>query len=72
MTENTPSILITGGTGFLGRSLTRRLVQEGYSVRILSRAKYHPEHPNISFYQGDITKYNYLINALINKLSNLD
>ena len=64
MTENTPSVLITGGTGFLGRSLTRMLVEEGYSVRILSRAKYHPKHPNISFYQGDITKYNDLINAV--------
>lgn len=30
-------ILVTGGTGFLGRRLTQRLVDEGYPVRVLAR-----------------------------------
>lgn len=30
-------ILITGGTGFIGRELTRRLLREGYEIYVLSR-----------------------------------
>lgn len=30
-------ILVTGGTGFIGRHLCRRLTENGYSVRVLSR-----------------------------------
>ena len=30
-------VLITGGTGFLGRPLVRRLLKAGHSVRVLSR-----------------------------------
>ena len=30
-------VLITGGTGFLGKRLTNRLVAEGYPVRVLAR-----------------------------------
>lgn len=35
---NTPRILITGGTGFLGGALTRLLLQKNYSVTVLSRS----------------------------------
>jgi nucleoside-diphosphate-sugar epimerase len=30
-------VLVTGGTGFLGRPLVRRLVADGYNVRVLAR-----------------------------------
>ncbi len=32
-----PSVLVIGGTGFIGRALVRRLVEQGYGVRVLAR-----------------------------------
>lgn len=37
-----PSVLVIGGTGFIGRNLTRRLVQRGIDVRVLSRGRLGP------------------------------
>src|SRR5450631_969423 len=48
-------ILVTGGTGFVGRSLVNKLVAGGLSVRILSRSGRDSEHPNISLCRGDLT-----------------
>jgi dihydroflavonol-4-reductase len=39
-------ILLTGGTGFLGQHLTKRLLDEGHSVRLISRTR--PVHPERS------------------------
>ncbi len=37
-----PSVLVIGGTGFIGRHLTRALVKSGRDVRVLSRGKFGP------------------------------
>ncbi len=37
-----PTVMVIGGTGFIGRNLTRALVARGYDVRVLSRGSYGP------------------------------
>lgn len=41
------TILVTGGTGFIGRALVRHLADAGYQVRILLRAS--PNSPNLPY-----------------------
>ena len=49
------TVLITGGTGFIGRMLTNELIKEGYQVIILSRSARNPE-PGIRYATWDIDK----------------
>lgn len=37
-----PTVMVIGGTGFIGRNLTRMLVARGYDVRVLSRGRSGP------------------------------
>jgi nucleoside-diphosphate-sugar epimerase len=53
--DDSHPILVTGGTGFVGRSLVNTLVAEGLSARVLSRSGSNPGHPRISVYRGDLT-----------------
>ena len=50
------NILVTGGSGFLGRALTHRLADSGYKVGAVSRSPSDMVHPNIENIQADITK----------------
>lgn len=50
-----PTLLITGGNGFIGRALTEKLLQHGYQVRIVSRRKpvVQPANPAVKLVQAD-------------------
>jgi nucleoside-diphosphate-sugar epimerase/predicted dehydrogenase len=37
VTKHESTVLVIGGTGFIGRALVRRLVEQGYGVRVLAR-----------------------------------
>jgi uncharacterized protein len=51
-------LFITGGTGFVGRSLTMRLLEEGHQITILTRSlrDSRPLPPGASYIEGDPTK----------------
>ena len=49
----TSPILVTGGTGTLGRLIVRRLRDAGYAVRVLSR-RHHEAADGIEFVTGDL------------------
>ncbi|MBL8025664.1 MAG: NAD-dependent epimerase/dehydratase family protein, partial [Fibrobacteres bacterium] len=55
-TDKTETILITGGSGFLGINMVRKLLNEGYkSIRVLDLAQFdYPENDRIEFVKGDI------------------
>jgi hypothetical protein len=48
------NILITGGTGLVGKELTSQLLNNGHSVSILSRSK--KDIPNVTVYTWDLKK----------------
>ena len=50
------NVLISGGSGFIGKQLTNLLIEKGYSVSILSRSK-KQNTADISFYQWDISAH---------------
>lgn len=49
-----PTVLITGGTGTIGKRLTTLLLQKGYSVNILTRNNIPSNQPNLTHFQWDI------------------
>jgi len=49
------NVLITGGSGFVGKNLTQLLIENGYSVSILSRSKRENEE-DIFYYTWDVNK----------------
>ena len=60
MSVNLPTIVVTGATGFVGRPVIDRLLQESVMVKCLirnddDRNKFVP-HDNLSFVIGDITE----------------
>jgi len=50
-----PRVLVTGGTGGLGRELVPRLLRAGYAVRVMSRRERQPgEWPEVEWAQADL------------------
>ncbi|MTH17310.1 TIGR01777 family oxidoreductase [Flavobacterium sp. LC2016-01] len=49
------NVLLTGGTGFVGKHLTDVLIDNGFSVSILSRFE-HKNTPSITYYKWDLKK----------------
>lgn len=50
------NVLITGGTGFVGRHLTLLLLKNNFSVSIFSR-NYKQNTPDISYYKWDVNNH---------------
>lgn len=53
-------IAITGGTGFVGRHLAKRLVSQGHTVRVIARgvdpgAPWMKEHSQVEFVRGSVS-----------------
>lgn len=63
-----PTVLVIGGTGFIGKALVRRLRVEGHSVRVLTRNPKDcpPElrHLQVEIAKGDFTDPNAMETAL--------
>lgn len=50
-------ILLTGGTGFLGKCVKDRLLPEGFKVRVLTRKRIQ-KGPGVEYVQGDLREIN--------------
>lgn len=48
------TVLITGGSGLIGRALTSLLLEKGYKVIILSRKKMSSDHPQLRYATWDL------------------
>lgn len=49
------TVLVTGGTGLLGRRVTRALAADGHTVRVLSRSPAEPQASGAEVYTADLT-----------------
>ena len=62
------SIMVTGGTGFIGNRIIRKLVEQGEDVvcfdLALPRANLEPYLDRIQLYRGDITQVPHLLEAV--------
>jgi uncharacterized protein len=54
ITKNMQTVLITGGTGLIGRALTAMLVNKDYEVIILSRSAKATDNKSVSYAQWDV------------------
>lgn len=68
-TDPKHAVLVTGGAGFIGSHLVRRLVAEGYAVRVLDNfstgyAANLPELPGLEVIEGDVRSLDDLARAM--------
>jgi dihydroflavonol-4-reductase len=64
---STERVLVTGGTGFTGVHLARRLIAEGHAVRVLARSadKAHALLPReVEVIEGDITDHDVIARSI--------
>ncbi|MCM0084532.1 NAD(P)H-binding protein [Geomonas sp. Red32] len=64
MKKSYGSILVTGATGFIGRRLTQRLLESGFSVRCMVRRSAHGVPGDVEIVQGDLLEPETLSEAL--------
>lgn len=60
-------IFITGSTGYIGESLTKKLLQEGHIVHALARdlqKRAVLDHPNIQYFEGTLSNIKSLQSAM--------
>lgn len=65
-------IIITGGTGYLGRKLAKKLYEKGHQVTIFSRSEARQAdmkllYPDYKYILGDVCAYESLVNAFKNQ-----
>jgi 2-alkyl-3-oxoalkanoate reductase len=60
-------VLITGGGGFLGRSLAKKLLDLGYIVTVLGRHSYPKFKKNFSYIKADVRNLSSMVKALENQ-----
>lgn len=68
------NILITGGAGYIGSTLTKDLLEKGHNVTVLDNLMYNREsliscckYENFNFIRGDVTNYQILSENIKNK-----
>jgi len=66
-------VAVTGATGFIGEVLVKRLVENGYHVRILTRGNISADSlpQNVSVFTGDLTDPGSDISGLLNGVTAL-
>jgi len=60
------NILITGGAGFIGTHLCRKLIQKGHSVKVLDLKTPTQPIPQVTYIQGDIRDSETVLQCLQN------
>ncbi|MGB2578888.1 nucleoside-diphosphate-sugar epimerase [Elusimicrobium simillimum] len=64
MTDTAKTFAVTGGGGFIGGILTKALLDQGHSVRILSRTERKSANPKITYLKADYMDGDSLVKAL--------